>query len=69
MLRDILQFAADTLVPDGTLQMWMPTANDEDKDYDIPRHERLEVTSNCIQVFNKCKSGPENDQQYPDKAI
>lgn len=56
MLSDILNFASDTLIPDGTLQMWMPTANDEDKDLDIPRHERLEVTSNCVQDFNKCKS-------------
>jgi tRNA (guanine10-N2)-methyltransferase len=53
MLDDILQFAADYLVDDGRISMWMPTANDEEVELDVPMHEELELVSTCIQVFNK----------------
>lgn len=53
LLDDILLFAVATLVPDGRLSMWMPTANDEDVELLIPQHPRLELTSVCVQAFNK----------------
>ena len=56
MLIDILSFAAETLVENGRLSMWMPTANDEDQEIAIPAHGALEVVSNCIQPFNKCRT-------------
>jgi len=33
--------------------MWMPTANDEDIELIIPSHPCLELTSVCVQAFNK----------------
>ncbi len=55
MLDDILDFAASSLVEHGRLSLWMPTANDEDVELDIPTHPYLEIVSVCIQAFNKCK--------------
>ncbi|KAL4881549.1 SIR2-domain-containing protein [Aspergillus karnatakaensis] len=52
MLVDILAFAARTLVTDGRLSMWMPTANDEEVELNIPMHENLEVLSVSVQPFN-----------------
>ena len=56
MLDDILNFAAVSLVDDGRLSLWMPTANDEEVELGIPMHPCLEVVSVCVQAFNKCKS-------------
>jgi tRNA (guanine10-N2)-methyltransferase len=53
MLDDILSFAANTLVPNGRLSMWMPTANDEDIELAIPKSPYLELVSICVQPFNK----------------
>jgi len=53
MLGDILQFAADSLVPGGRLCFWMPTANEDFSQLDIPTHPQLELLSVCVQVFNK----------------
>ncbi|PSN72913.1 tRNA guanosine-2'-O-methyltransferase [Corynespora cassiicola Philippines] len=53
MLDDILAFAVATLVEDGRLSMWMPTANDEDIELMIPTHPCLELHSVCVQPFNK----------------
>lgn len=53
LLDDILAFAVATLVPDGRLSMWMPTANDEDIELIIPSHPCLELQSVCVQAFNK----------------
>ncbi|KAF1968644.1 tRNA guanosine-2'-O-methyltransferase [Bimuria novae-zelandiae CBS 107.79] len=50
---DILAFAAATLVENGRLSMWMPTANDEDIELVIPTHPCLDVVSVCVQPFNK----------------
>jgi tRNA (guanine10-N2)-methyltransferase len=55
MLDDILAFATETLVDDGRLSFWMPTANDEDQEFPIPNHPCLELKSVCVQDFNKCK--------------
>lgn len=53
LLDDILAFAVATLVPNGRLSMWMPTANDEDVELIIPQHPGLELSSVCVQAFNK----------------
>lgn len=53
LLDDILSFAAATLVPEGRLSMWMPTANDADVALIIPSHACLELVSVCVQPFNK----------------
>ncbi|KAF3051464.1 hypothetical protein E8E11_010617 [Didymella keratinophila] len=53
LLDDILAFAVVTLVPGGRLSMWMPTANDEDIELIIPSHPCLELSSVCVQAFNK----------------
>lgn len=53
MLHDILVFAASTLVDEGRVSLWMPTANDEDVVLAIPEHPALERISICVQVFNK----------------
>lgn len=50
---DILEFAVSTLVENGRLSMWMPTANDEDIELVIPTHPCLEIVSVCVQPFNK----------------
>ena len=55
LLSDILGFAANTLVEDGRLGMWMPTANEEEVELVIPEHEALELVSVCVQPFNKCE--------------
>jgi len=55
LLDDILHFASLTLVENGRLAMWMPTANDEDIELAIPTHPCLKVVSVCVQPFNKCK--------------
>lgn len=54
MLDDILQFAAQTLVDNGRLSFWMPTANDQDQEIAVPTHPYMEVVSVSTQVFNKC---------------
>jgi len=53
ILDDILAFAVATLVENGRLSMWMPTANDEDVELVIPTHPCLEIVSVCVQPFNK----------------
>ena len=55
MLDDILGFAALHLVDNGRLSLWMPTANDEEVELDIPTHYCLEIVSVCVQPFNKCR--------------
>ena len=55
LLDDILHFASLTLVENGRLAMWMPTANDEDIELVIPTHPCLKIVSVCVQPFNKCK--------------
>ncbi|MCJ1479475.1 hypothetical protein MMC13_008161 [Lambiella insularis] len=53
LLSDVLEFAASMLVEDGRLGLWMPTANDEEVELEIPVHAALEVVSVCVQPFNK----------------
>ncbi len=55
ILDDILQFAAETLVDDGRLSFWIPTANDEEQEVPVPTHPYLEIVAVCTQTFTKCK--------------
>jgi tRNA (guanine10-N2)-methyltransferase len=55
MLDDILDFASISLVDNGRLSFWMPTANDEDQEIKIPQHPALQITSVCTQEFNRCE--------------
>jgi tRNA G10 N-methylase Trm11 len=55
MLDDILDFAALSLVDNGRLSFWMPTANDQDKEIQVPLHQCLQITSVCTQTFNRCE--------------
>jgi tRNA (guanine10-N2)-methyltransferase len=54
MLDGILQFSAQTLVDNGRLSFWMPTANDENQEIPVPSHPYLETVAVCTQTFNKC---------------
>lgn len=53
MLDDILTFAAETLVRDGRLAFWMPSANEDEVVVDIPQHAALELIECGVQRFNK----------------
>lgn len=53
MLDDILHFAAETLVDNGRLSFWVPTANNEDQEIDVPEHPCLEIVVTCVQPFRK----------------
>lgn len=56
ILDDILNFASDTLVDNGRLSFWMPTANDQEQEMPVPTHPCLGVVVVCTQVFNRCRS-------------
>lgn len=53
MLHDILDFAAFSLVENGTLSFWMPSSNDKDQEIKIPQHPCLKMSSVCTQNFSK----------------
>ncbi|ANB15299.1 Trm11p [Sugiyamaella lignohabitans] len=53
LLDDLLKFSAEHLVENGRLCFWMPTANADFTEHDIPHHEDLELLSNSVQEFNK----------------
>ena len=55
MQQDILDFAVRSLVPDGRLAMWMPTASDEIAEFPVPMHPNLEVVNVSVQHFSSCK--------------
>ena len=52
MLQNVLEFAANTLVDNGRLAFWMPTAN-EDQEMSIPTNPYLQLVHCCVQPFNK----------------
>jgi tRNA (guanine10-N2)-methyltransferase len=54
MLEDVLDFAVLTLVDGARLCMWMPTANEEGNEVDIPKHPSLRLEAVSVQAFNKC---------------
>ncbi|TQV93874.1 hypothetical protein V2A60_003967 [Cordyceps javanica] len=43
ILDDILIFAVETLVDNGRLSFWMPTANEEDQQIPAPTHPSLQI--------------------------
>ncbi|KAF5574807.1 tRNA guanosine-2 O-methyltransferase trm11 [Fusarium pseudoanthophilum] len=69
MLDDILSFAAETLVDEGRLSFWMPTANDEDQEIPIPSHPQMEVVSVCTQPFNKWSRRLITYRRLPDSQV
>jgi tRNA (guanine10-N2)-methyltransferase len=69
MLDDILAFAANMLVENGRLSMWMPTANDEDIELIIPTNPFLELVSVCVQPFNKWSRRLLTYRRLPDSAV
>ncbi|KAI9158837.1 tRNA (guanine(10)-N2)-methyltransferase [Paramyrothecium foliicola] len=69
MLDNILIFAADTLVDNGRLSFWMPTANDEQLEIPIPTHPCLEIVSICLQVFNKWSRRLITYRRLPDEQV
>ncbi|KAH6632051.1 S-adenosyl-L-methionine-dependent methyltransferase [Chaetomium tenue] len=69
MLDDILQFSAQTLVDDGRLSFWMPTANDEQQEVPVPTHPYLEVVAVCTQVFNKWSRRLITYRRIPDAEV
>lgn len=69
ILDDILAFAAATLVDNGRLSMWMPTANDEDIKLVIPTHPCLEIVSVCVQPFNKWSRRLLTYRRLPESCI
>ncbi|KAI9819901.1 MAG: hypothetical protein M1827_006471 [Pycnora praestabilis] len=69
MLEDILEFAALSLGENGRLSLWMPTANDEEVELDIPAHPYLELVSACTQVFNKWSRRLLTYRRLPDAEV
>ncbi|KAH8808345.1 S-adenosyl-L-methionine-dependent methyltransferase [Xylogone sp. PMI_703] len=69
MLDDILDFAALSLVDNGRLSFWMPTANDEDVELSVPQHPWLVVTSVCTQAFNKWSRRLITYRRLPDSEV
>ncbi|ORY62373.1 S-adenosyl-L-methionine-dependent methyltransferase [Pseudomassariella vexata] len=69
MLDDILQFATDTLVDNGRLSFWMPTANDEQQEMGVPTHPCMENVVVCTQVFNKWTRRLITYRRLPDSEV
>ncbi|RQM05759.1 hypothetical protein DH86_00004102 [Scytalidium sp. 3C] len=69
MLDDILDFAALSLVDNGRLSFWMPTANDQDTELMIPQHPWLVVTSVCTQTFNRWSRRLITYRRLPDSEV
>lgn len=69
MLDDILDFAALSLVDDGRLSFWMPTANDLDQEIKVPTHPCLEIKSVCTQEFNRWSRRLITYRRIPDAEV
>ncbi|KAI0997865.1 tRNA (guanine(10)-N2)-methyltransferase [Podosphaera aphanis] len=69
ILDDILDFAAISLVENGRLSFWMPTANDEDQEIQIPQHPYLHITSICVQSFSKWSRRLITYRRIPDSDV
>ncbi|KAI1334300.1 S-adenosyl-L-methionine-dependent methyltransferase [Xylariaceae sp. FL0016] len=69
ILDDILDFATDTLVDNGRLSFWMPTANAEDQEIGVPVHPALEIVVVCTQVFNKWSRRLITYRRKPDSEV
>ncbi|PHH68524.1 hypothetical protein CDD80_7445 [Ophiocordyceps camponoti-rufipedis] len=68
MLDDILAFASATLVDDGRLSFWMPTANDE-QEIPVPSHPCLSLVVVCVQNFNKWSRRLITYRRIPDSQV
>ncbi|KAH7144087.1 S-adenosyl-L-methionine-dependent methyltransferase [Dactylonectria macrodidyma] len=69
MLDDILAFASDTLVDEGRLSFWTPTANDEELEIPVPTHPCLEIVTICVQPFNKWSRRLITYRRIPDAQV
>ncbi|KAI1134004.1 tRNA guanosine-2'-O-methyltransferase TRM11 [Hypoxylon sp. FL0543] len=69
MLNDILNFASDTLVENGRLSFWMPTANDEEREIPVPTHPCLSVIVVCTQPFYKWSRRLITYRRLPDSEV
>ncbi|CAK7201773.1 hypothetical protein SEUCBS139899_004488 [Sporothrix eucalyptigena] len=69
LLNDLMRFATDTLVDNGRLSFWMPTANDQSQELPIPTHPCLELVSVCTQVFNKWSRRLITYQRLPNSEV
>ncbi|CAM1507393.1 Fc.00g070340.m01.CDS01 [Cosmosporella sp. VM-42] len=69
MLEDILVFASETLVDEGRLSFWMPTANDEEQEIPVPAHPCLEILHVCVQPFNKWSRRLITYRRIPDAEV
>ncbi|KAI1415470.1 tRNA guanosine-2'-O-methyltransferase TRM11 [Hypoxylon sp. FL1857] len=69
MLDDILNFASDTLVDNGRLSFWMPTANDEEQEIPVPTHPCLSVVVVCTQAFYKWSRRLITYRRLPDSEV
>ncbi|KAI0834384.1 tRNA guanosine-2'-O-methyltransferase TRM11 [Hypoxylon sp. FL0890] len=69
MLDDILSFASDTLVDNGRLSFWMPTANDEEQEIPVPTHPCLSVVAVCTQPFYKWSRRLITYRRLPDSEV
>ncbi|KAG9248392.1 S-adenosyl-L-methionine-dependent methyltransferase [Calycina marina] len=69
MLDDILEFATTSLVDNGRLSFWMPTANDVDQEIKIPEHPSLEIIGVCTQEFNQWSRRLITYRRIPDAEV
>lgn len=71
MLADILHFAAQTLVDNGRLAFWMPTANEAtpDLEHPIPSHPCLALAAHCVQPFNRWSRRLLTYRKLPDAQV
>ncbi|KAF2234910.1 RNA methylase [Viridothelium virens] len=69
MLDDVLEFAASSLVESGRLCMWMPSANEDEVELEIPTHPALEIVAVCVQPFNKWSRRLLTYRRLPDADI
>ena len=53
LMQDVLEFGYSTLVDHGRLSLWMPTADEDATELDLPTHPGFELVSVCVQQFTK----------------
>ncbi|KAL1958613.1 hypothetical protein VTO42DRAFT_4210 [Malbranchea cinnamomea] len=69
LLDDILNFGAATLVPNGRISLWMPTANEDDVELEIPTHPYFQLVSVCVQPFSKWSRRLLTYRKLPDNEV
>ena len=53
MVQDLFELAFAILKDHGTLSMWLPMANEEEATAVLPHHSGFDLSSCCVQRFNK----------------